>query len=149
MNRAVRAAGLLTTMFLLVGTCISCGGKSSAGNGDGGNGINDVDPVVIPGGGVGSGAIRGELNVHVVYVEGDQPIAGADVRVGEPDDPEPLTDVTDSNGLVVFSDNGLNEPQTITVTAAGYGAATWFGANGANVTVALGRYPATPRRWSG
>jgi hypothetical protein len=145
MNRAVRALRVLALAGLAVGICVSCGGKSGGnGDGDGGNGINDVDPVVIPGGGVGSGAIRGELNVHVVYVEGDQPIAGANVQVGEPDDSEPLTGVTDSNGLVVFTGSGLDGPQTVTVTASGYGAATWFGVNGANVTVAIGRYPATP-----
>lgn len=146
MNRAVRAARIFALAGLAVGICVSCGGKSGGGNntGDGGNGINDVDPVLIPGGGVSSGAIRGELNVHVIYVEGDQPIQGAEVRVGEPDDAEPLTDTTDSNGLVVFTGSGLNGAQTVTVTASGYGAATWFGVNGANVTVAIGRYPATP-----
>ncbi len=100
-----------------------------------GGGKNDVDPRVVPGGGVGDGAINGELNVYVIDEITDEPVAGATVSVGEPG-AEPLEGVTDSTGLFTF-DGDLEGPQTITAVASGYAVATWFGANGANVTIPL------------
>lgn len=116
----------LRAMFLavVVGAC----------GGDGGG--NDVaNPTLIPGGGVGEGAIDGEVNVFAVDNDTGEPIAGASVRVGEPEEASPKTGVTDGSGLVTFT--GVGGPQTITVTADGYAAATWFGANGAVVTIPL------------
>ena len=89
---------------------------------------NDVDPRVIPGGGVGDGEIDGELNVFVIGQD-DVPIAGATVEVSG------SQQTTDSDGLVVFSD--LEGAQTITVKASGYRSEVWVGANGANVTIPL------------
>jgi hypothetical protein len=89
---------------------------------------NDVDPRVIPGGGIGDGEIDGEVNVSVVD-EADVAIAGALVEVGG------KQQTTDSKGLVVFSD--VEGEQTIAVKANGFRSAVWVGANGANVTIAL------------
>jgi hypothetical protein len=88
---------------------------------------NDVMPRVIAGGGVGDGAIDGELNVYVIDNETDAPIADATVEVGK------VSDTTDSNGLVVFQD--VSGKQTVTVKATGYRSAVWVGVNGANVTI--------------
>ncbi len=101
----------------------------------GGGGSNDVDPMLIPGGGVGSGAIDGEVNIFVIDSQTDQPIGGATVRVGEAEVADALTGTTDSSGLITFTD--VSGAQVITVTATGHAASTWFGANGANVTIPL------------
>src|SRR5262245_31742764 len=101
-----------------------------------GGGKNDADPRLIAGGGIGDGEISGVLNVYVIDEDTDEPIAGAVVSVGEPE-AEPLTGTTDSSGLYRFEDDSLGGGQTITVTADGYAPATWFGANGANVTITL------------
>jgi hypothetical protein len=89
---------------------------------------NDVDPRVIPGGGVGDGEIDGEVNVSIVD-EDDAPITGATVEVGG------KQQTTDAKGVAVFSD--VEGEQTIAVKASGYRSAVWVGANGANVTIAL------------
>ncbi|HEY5920872.1 MAG TPA: carboxypeptidase-like regulatory domain-containing protein [Kofleriaceae bacterium] len=89
---------------------------------------NDVDPRVIPGGGVGDGEIDGEVNVHVID-DDDAPIAGATVEVNG------QQETTDSKGLVVFSD--VEGAQTIAVKASGYRSEVWVGANGANVTIPM------------
>jgi hypothetical protein len=93
-------------------------------------GGNDVDPRVIPGGGIGDGAIEGEVNVHVID-EDDEVVDGATVRVGGAEAE------TDENGLAVFAD--VDGPQTITVAASGFRTVVWAGANGANVTIPLTR----------
>lgn len=110
--------------FVLACSLAACGG------------VNDVDPRVISGGGVGDGSIEGELNVHVIDSADDSPVSGASVLIGEPGD-TPLEGTTDSTGLITFTDDSLDGATTITATAAGYVAATWFGANGANVTIAI------------
>ena len=88
---------------------------------------NDVDPRVIPGGGVGDGDIDGELNVHVIDSQTDEPVAGATIAVGETEKK------TDSKGLAVFPD--VEGAQTIAVLADGYRSTVWVTVNGANVTV--------------
>lgn len=101
-----------------------------------GNDQNLVDPQLIAGGGLGSGAIAGRVNVYVIDADTDQPISGADVYVGEPGS-DPFQGVTDSSGLYTLDDGSLDGPTTVTVSADGYPAQTWFGANGANITIPL------------
>src|SRR6187431_155014 len=85
-------------------------------------GGNDVDPRVIPGGGVGDPGIDGEVNVYVIDDDTDEPIAGAAVHIGETEGE------TDDDGLYVAT--GVSGPQTITVIADDYTTSTWFGADG-------------------
>jgi hypothetical protein len=91
-------------------------------------GGNDVDPRVIPGGGIGDGAIDGEVNVHIIDDQ-DNPIANATVSVGGEEKD------TDENGLVVF--DGVEGRQTIAVLAADFRSVVWVGVNGANVTIPM------------
>ncbi len=100
-----------------------------------GDSKNDADPRVIPGGGVGDGSINGKLNVYVLEAYSDDPIANAEVSVGEPGE-TPLTGTTDSSGLYTFAGD-IDGPQTITVIATDYVVTSWFGADGANVTIPL------------
>ncbi|MFN0250019.1 MAG: hypothetical protein ACKV2T_24260, partial [Kofleriaceae bacterium] len=90
---------------------------------------NDVDPRVIPGGGVGDGEIDGELNVHIIDEETDAPIANATVEVGGTEKE------TDEDGLAVFAD--VEGRQTIAVKVTGFRSTVWVGANGANVTIPI------------
>jgi len=101
-----------------------------------GDDVNDADPRVIPGGGVSDGAIKKKINIYVIDGDTDEPVSGADVLIGEPAE-TPLEGTTDSTGLFIAEDDSLSGPQTITVVADGYAAATWFGANGANVTIPI------------
>lgn len=96
-----------------------------------GGGGHDVDPERIPGGGVADPGIDGEVNVHVVDEDTDEPIQGATVHVGD------LEGETDADGLFVATD--VSGPQTITVIAAGHVASTWVGVDGANVTIPVPR----------
>lgn len=105
-------------------------------------GPNDAEPRLIPSGGVGDGAIDGRINVYVIDAATDEPIAGADVRIGEPDE-TPIEGSTDSAGLFTIDDDSLEGPTTITATASGYVPGTWFGVNGANVTIAIAPTSAT------
>jgi len=105
-----------------LGVVIGCGGD------------DPVAPRVIPGGGIGDGAIDGRLNVHVIDGRTDAPIAGATVLVGTDEQ------VTDADGLVVV--DGVSGPQTVTVKATGYQPTMWVGANGANVTMPVTASPA-------
>jgi hypothetical protein len=97
---------------------------------------NDVDPRIIPGGGIGDGEIDGELNVHVIDSAGDTPIANATVRVGD------VEGTTTEKGLVTFAD--VEGAQTVVVKASGYRSTVWVGANGANVTIPLNKLATTP-----
>jgi hypothetical protein len=90
---------------------------------------NDVDPRVIPGGGVGDGEIDGEVNVHVIDSQTNEPIVGATVAIGETEKK------TDAKGLVVFAD--VEGAQTIAVLADGYRSGVWVKVNGANVTMPI------------
>jgi len=92
---------------------------------------NDVDPRLIPGGGVGDGEIDGVLNVHVIDTATDTPVGNAVVRVGDTEK------TTNEKGLVTFED--VEGKQTIAVKVGGYRSQVWAGVNGANVTV-----PVTP-----
>ncbi len=90
---------------------------------------NRPDPRVIPGGGIGDGAIDGVVNLYVIDEATREPISGAEVRVGE------LAGTTGADGL--FIADGAVGPQDIVVKAAGHRKELWIGANGANVTVDL------------
>lgn len=98
-------------------------------------GGNDVDPRIIPGGGVGSGEIDGEINVHVIDSDTRAPIANATVAVGSKED------TTDETGLVVVSD--IDGRQTVSVKASGYTSVVWADVNGANVTIPLSKLDST------
>ncbi len=119
----MKSTSLAILLTLLAPPMSGCGGK------------NDAAPRLIEGGGIGDGAIDGRLNVYVVEAYTDKPLANAEVRVGEPGE-DPLVGTTDSSGLYTF-DGDLAGPQTITAIADGYVVATWFGADGANVTMPL------------
>lgn len=97
---------------------------------------NLADPMLIEGGGIRSGEIAGRVNLYVIDSATEDPISGADVWIGEPGE-DPITGVTDSSGFLQIDDGALKGPTTITVVASGFAAATWFGANGANITVPL------------
>lgn len=98
--------------------------------------INDAPPRTIPGGGIGDGAILGLVNVTVIDGDTDGPVANAQVILGEPGEPS-LEGISDSAGLAIIEDESLSGPTTVTVIADGYVPSTWFGANGANLTVPL------------
>lgn len=96
---------------------------------------NDVDPRVIPGGGVSDGEIDGEVNVAVIDSQTDQPIIGATVEVGG------TQKTTDTKGFATFSD--VEGAQDIAVKAPDYRSAMWLDVNGANVTIGLQSNAAT------
>jgi len=117
----------------------ACGGSSSD---DDDNDVVDIDgaganadPMLIPGGGVRSGAIDGVLHVHAIDGDDDGAIAGATVYVSA------LTGTTEGSGLFTFRDASLSGAQTISVTAPGYATTTWIGANGTNVTIPMSASP--------
>ena len=116
------ALGAILPVFAVLG----CGGESTTIDK-----INDAAPEEIPGGGIGSGAVDGKLNVYAIDGDTKAPLAGAAVRVGEADAETPLEGTTDAMGLVTFKDASLKGATTITVTAADHTATTWFGVNGA------------------
>lgn len=91
-----------------------------------------VDPELIPGGGVSDPGIDGDLYVHVIDEDTDEPLADAEVWVGDD-----ISGQTDTEGL--FSAGDVDGPQTVTVLASGYTTATWVGVNGANVTIPISR----------
>lgn len=128
-NTRLLALGAMLPVIFAVG----CGGEAATVDK-----INDAAPEEIVGGGVGSGAVDGKINVYAIDGITEAPIAGASVRVGEADAAKPLEGTTDATGLVTFKDPSLQGKQTITITAGDYVATTWFGVNGANVTVPLG-----------
>jgi hypothetical protein len=123
-------------LLLRAGLCLVCATLMGLG-GCGGDEVNNPDPRIIAGGGVGDGAIKGALHVYVVDADSGNPVAGAQVRVGDAADTAPLVGTTDSAGLASFKDGKLKGPQTITATATGHVAGTWIGADGANVTIPL------------
>ena len=88
-------------------------------------------PRVIPGGGIGDGAIDGVVNLYVIDDVSRKPISGAGVRVGS------IDGTTDSTGLFVAHD--VHGPQTITAKANGFRTEVWVGVNGANVTLDLNK----------
>lgn len=90
---------------------------------------NRPAPRVIPGGGIGDGAIDGVVNLYVIDDATREPISGAEVRVGE------VAGETGADGLFVA--DGVVGPQDIVVKVAGHRKELWVGANGANITVNL------------
>jgi hypothetical protein len=91
-------------------------------------GGNDAAPSLIMGGGVGSGAIDGKVNVYVIDEDTGSAIANAKVRVGKTDG------TTDPNGL--FTAKGdFKGAQDITAVASGHVPTMWKGVDGANVTI--------------
>lgn len=94
-----------------------------------GGGGNHPDPHVIPGGGVGDGAIDGEVNVYVIDADTDAPVTTATVGVAD------IEAAVDDTGLVIVED--VKGPQTVVVKATGYRSAVWAGVNGANITIPL------------
>jgi hypothetical protein len=110
-------------------TAAACGGES-----------HNVAPRLIPGGGVGDGAISGQLNVYVTDDQTRAPVAGASVRVGASAATAPCMALTDSTGLALFNGttcSSLNGKQTLTVSVGGYAPTTWIGVNGANLTIPI------------
>ncbi len=89
-----------------------------------------VEPELIPGGGVSDPGIDGDLYVHVIDEDTDEPLADAEVWIGDE-----LAGQTDAEGLV--SIDGVDGPQTVSVIATGYTMATWVGLNGANATIPI------------
>jgi len=130
MNTRQLALGAIFPVIFAIG----CGGGGSTTV----DKINDAAPEEIPGGGIGSGAVDGKINVYAIDAITEAPIAGASVRVGEADAAKPLEGTTDATGLVTFKDASLQGGQTITITAADHVATTWLGVNGANVTIPMG-----------
>jgi hypothetical protein len=115
----------------------ACGGSSGGGDDDA-PGIDaapgdrhEVNPELIPGGGVADAPIGEVLHVYVVDEHSGAPMSGATVQVGA------LSATTDAGGLASFDDAGLIGPQTVSATASGHAAATWVGVRGANVTIPL------------
>jgi hypothetical protein len=84
---------------------------------------------VIPGGGIGDGAIDGVVNLYVIDDVSRVPIPGATVRVGTAEGK------TDATGLYIAT--GVTGPQTVIAKATGYRSEVWIGANGANLTMDL------------
>src|SRR5262245_54253280 len=84
----------LTLAAVLSAGLLACGGG------------HDVDPKIIPGGGIHDPGIDGEVNVFVIDEDTDAPMADATVRVGT------IEGVTDSTGLFVASNDDLTGPQT-------------------------------------
>jgi hypothetical protein len=114
--------------FLTVVT-ISCGGVSGP-----------PMPRLIPGGGIGDGAVNGTLHVHITDDDTRAAVGSATVRVGESAAASPCQATTDSTGLASFEPENcpsLKGPVTVTVSATGYAPTTWVGANGANLTIPI------------
>ena len=65
-------------LLVVVAAAIGCGGVDGP-----------AAPRLIPGGGVGDGAIGGTLYVHVADEETREVISSAKVRVGDSSDPAP------------------------------------------------------------
>jgi hypothetical protein len=140
------ACGVCLVLAVLA---VGCGSVSDASKSDGSpdgrskpdgsTSDNDPSPVVVTGGGIGSGALAGYLNVYVVDTDTNAPIAGASVVVsGSP--ASPCTALADSTGLVAFNPTncpGLRGKVNLTASALAYAPDTWIGANGANMTVNL------------
>ncbi|KAB2907526.1 MAG: carboxypeptidase-like regulatory domain-containing protein [Kofleriaceae bacterium] len=111
---------------------VCAGSGLAACGGDG----NDVEPELIPGGGIHDPGIDGEVNVHVIDEDTDAPIVGATVRVGT------VEGSTDAAGLFTASGDLVGK-QTIVVKATNYAPSVWVGADGANVTVPMTRATTT------
>jgi hypothetical protein len=136
-----RFAPMMRGTIALLCFAAACGGTSPGTGGDGGP-IDGApgSPMLISGGGVANGPVAGTMHVFVVEHDSATPIAGAHVQLG---DGGTFTGTTDSTGLVTFTGASLTGAQTVTATSSGHAAATWFGANGADVTIPLTPAPLT------
>lgn len=97
-------------------------------------------PHLVPGGGIGDGAISGLLNVYVTDEDTRAPVTNASVRVGAAAAVIPCTVQTDMTGLAVFDARtcpALKGKQDLTASAAGYVPNTWIGVNGTNLTITI------------
>jgi len=129
-HRSSHSTLLVGLTAAAVTTAAACGGVES----------HNVAPRLIPGGGVGDGAVSGQLNVYVTDDQTRAPVAGASVRVGASAATAPCTALTDSTGLALFAEPtcpSLRGKQTLTASAGGYAPTTWIGVNGANLTIPI------------
>ena len=118
-------------VYLAIGVLVAATGCGSVSD-------NHPAPVLVPGGGIGGGAIDGYLNVYVIDADTNAPLTGAAVQVGASSASAPCMALTDSTGLVTFDPMScpmLRGAVTVTASATGYAPSTWIGANGANMTI--------------
>lgn len=118
-----------------LGLCIALSSAACEG-GD----SNDAPPRLMEGGGLGDGAIDGRVNIFVMDgdADGSEAVVGAEIFIGEAGEAV-LQGSTDSSGLLTVKDSSLAGPTTISVVAEGFVTTTWYGANGANLTIPLSR----------
>ena len=127
MRKSARAISVAVGALAAV---VGCGSVSGSDN--------HPAPVLVPGGGIGGGAINGYLNVYVIDADTNAPITGAAVQVGASSASAPCMALTDSTGLVTFDPMScpmLKGAVTVTASATAYAPSTWIGANGANMTI--------------
>jgi hypothetical protein len=98
-------------------------------------GDSDVDPELIPSGGIHDPGIDGKVHVYVIDEKTDAPLVGATVRVGT------VEGTTDATGL--FTATEVSGKQTIVVKATNYAPGVWVGVDGANVTMPMTRATTT------
>jgi hypothetical protein len=118
-------------VYLAIGVLVAAMGCGSVSD-------NHPAPVLVPGGGIGGGAIDGYLNVYAIDADTNAPVTGAAVQVGASSASAPCMALTDSTGLVTFDPMScpmLRGAVTVTASATGYAPSTWIGANGANMTI--------------
>jgi len=120
-------------VYLAIGVLVAAMGCGSVSD-------NHPAPVLVPGGGIGGGAIDGYLNVYVIDADTNAPLTGAAVQVGVSSASAPCMALTDSTGLVTFAPMScpmLHGAVTLTASATGYAPSSWIGANGANMTISI------------
>jgi hypothetical protein len=105
-----------------------------------GGGSNNAPPRLIEGGGLSDGEIDGKVNIFVIDGDSEDSaaIASAQIYIGEAGE-DAIEGETDSTGLLTITDGSLAGPTTITVVADGFVTSTWYGANGANITMPMNR----------
>ncbi len=119
-------------VYLAIGVLVAATGCGSVSDN------NHPSPVLVPGGGIGGGAIDGYLNVYVIDADTNAPLTGAAVQVGASSASATCMALTDSTGLVAFDPMScpmLRGAVTVTASVANYAPSTWIGANGANMTI--------------
>ena len=121
------------------GICVAIGALAAVvGCGSVSGSDNHPAPVLVPGGGIGGGAINGYLNVYVIDADTNAPITGAAVQVEVASTSAPCMALTDSTGLATLDPMScpmLKGAVTVTASAPAYAPSTWIGANGANMTI--------------
>lgn len=121
-----RNPACLAASLLLVASVSACGGGDSA---------NHPAPKLIPGGGVADGPLDDQLHVYVVDNATKAPVAGAYVQIG---DDQTLSGLTDTTGLITFTDSKIKAPAVVTASAAGYTTTSFVDVVTANVTLPIG-----------